>query len=73
MASWTKQRLVAAGLKARSLEASLPVDDATTENVGVRASEVAAVGPSAVRVRIVLATLVLLAIVVSVLLWGLMH
>ena len=52
---------------------SLPDDDKTTENVAVRASEVAAVGPSAVRVRVVLATLVLLAIVVSLLLWGLMH
>jgi PPM family protein phosphatase len=52
---------------------SLPDDDKTTENVAVRASEVAAVGPSAARVRVVLATLVLLAIVVSLLLWGLMH
>jgi PPM family protein phosphatase len=53
---------------------SLPVDDETTENVAVRASEVAATArTSAVRVRIVLATLVLLAIVVSLLLWGLMH
>ncbi len=53
---------------------SLPVDDETTENVAVRASEVAATArASAVRVRIVLATLVLLAIVVSLLLWGLMH
>jgi PPM family protein phosphatase len=52
---------------------SLP-DDKTTENVAVRASEVAATArTSAVRVRIVLATLVLLAIAVSLLLWGLMH
>ena len=53
---------------------SLPVDDDTTENVAVRASEVAATARTSVmRVRIVLATLVLLALVVSLLLWGLMH
>ncbi len=53
---------------------SPPVDEKTTENVVVPTHEAAApTGPSAVRVRVVLATLVLLAIVVSLLLWGLMH
>jgi protein phosphatase len=45
-------------------------DDATTENVAVR---VAPVGPSMARVRVVFAGLVVLALVVSLLLWGLLH
>jgi len=53
---------------------TLPVDDDTTEDVGVRASnEAVLAGPSAVRVRVVLATLIVLALVVSLLLWGLMR
>jgi len=51
-----------------------PVDDVTREDVTVRASASSSLADrSAVRVRVVLATLVLLAIVVSLLLWGLMH
>jgi PPM family protein phosphatase len=53
---------------------TLPVDDDTTEDVGVRASnEAVLAGPSAVRVRVVLATLIVLALLVSLLLWGLMR
>jgi PPM family protein phosphatase len=53
---------------------TLPVDDETTEDVGVRASsEAVLAGPSAVRVRVVLATLIVLAVLVSLLLWGLMR
>ncbi len=53
---------------------SPPVDDVTREDVTVRASPISSLADrSAVRVRVVLATLVLLAIVVSLLLWGLMH
>jgi PPM family protein phosphatase len=53
---------------------ALPVDEDTTEDVAVHASDdVLLAGPSAVRVRVVLATLILLAIVVSLLLWGLMR
>ncbi|HEX5246611.1 MAG TPA: Stp1/IreP family PP2C-type Ser/Thr phosphatase [Gaiellaceae bacterium] len=53
---------------------ALPVDEDTTEDVVVHASDdVLLAGPSAVRVRVVLATLILLAIVVSLLLWGLMR
>jgi protein phosphatase len=53
---------------------ALPVDDDTTEDVGVRASNEAVLpGPSAVRVRVVLATLIVLAVLVSLLLWGLMR
>jgi protein phosphatase len=53
---------------------TLPVDDVTTEDVGVRASkDVPLAETSAVRVRVVLATLILLAIVVSLVLWGLMR
>jgi protein phosphatase len=53
---------------------SPPVDDVTREDVTVRASPTSSLADrSAVRVRVVLATLVLLAIVVSLLLWGLMH
>ena len=48
---------------------SLP-DDPTTENVPVRAVPI---GPSPSRVRIVFASLILLAITVSLLLWGLLH
>jgi PPM family protein phosphatase len=52
----------------------LPSDDDTREDVGVRASSDAVlVDPSAVRVRVVLATLIVLALVVSLLLWGLMR
>jgi PPM family protein phosphatase len=52
----------------------LPADDDTREDVGVRASSDAVlVDPSAVRVRVVLATLIVLALVVSLLLWGLMR
>ena len=51
-----------------------PVDDDTTEDVAVRASDdVVLAGPSVVRVRIVLATLIVLAVLVSLLLWGLMR
>ena len=53
---------------------SLPVEDDTTEDVGVRASNDALLaGPSIVRVRVVLATLIVLALLVSLLLWGLMR
>jgi protein phosphatase len=53
---------------------AFPVDDDTTEDVRVHASDNAAVADSSsARVRVVLATLILLAIVVSLLLWGLMR
>jgi PPM family protein phosphatase len=53
---------------------TFPVDEDTTEDVGVRAgNDAAPIGPSTARVRVVLATLVLLALVVSLLLWGLMR
>jgi serine/threonine protein phosphatase PrpC len=63
------------GADTATMEAvTYPVDDVTTENVAVRATnDVPLAGPSAVRVRIVLATLVALALVVSLLLWGLMR
>jgi PPM family protein phosphatase len=51
-----------------------PVDDDTTEDVAVRAGDnVVLAGPSVVRVRVVLATLIVLAVLVSLLLWGLMR
>jgi len=50
---------------------SYPPDDKTTENVPVRATP--AQGPSAARVRVVFASLVVLALLVSLLLWGLLH
>lgn len=46
-------------------------DDKTTENVMVRATP--APGPSVARVRVVFASLVVLALLVSLLLWGLLH
>ncbi|MGH3026503.1 MAG: protein phosphatase 2C domain-containing protein, partial [Gaiellaceae bacterium] len=52
---------------------SLPTEDETTENVGVRAPVPAAVGPPIGRVRVVFAGLVVLALLVSLLLWGLLH
>ena len=48
---------------------SLPLDD-TTENVPVR---VVPVGPSPGRVRVVFAGLIVMALAVSLLLWGLLH
>jgi protein phosphatase len=50
---------------------SLPPDDKTRENVDVRLAP--AGGPSVARVRIVFAALVALALLVSLLLWGLLH
>ena len=50
---------------------ALPEEDKTTENVPVRAAPVGS--PSVARVRVVFASLVVLAIVVSLLLWGLLH
>jgi serine/threonine protein phosphatase PrpC len=51
-----------------------PDDDATAEDVGMRASNsVSPAGPSSARVRVVLLVLVLVAIVVSLLLWGLLR
>jgi PPM family protein phosphatase len=49
----------------------LPDEDETTEDVGVRAAPVGT--PSVARVRVVFASLVVLALVVSLLLWGLLH
>jgi protein phosphatase len=46
-------------------------DDETTENVTVRTAPVG--GPAVARVRVVFASLVVLAIAVSLLLWGLLH
>jgi PPM family protein phosphatase len=51
---------------------SLP-DDKTTENVPVRASNVQLVGPAPGRVRVVFVGLIVLALAVSLLLWGLLH
>ena len=53
-----------------TMEAVSMPDDETTENVSVR---VAPVGPSVARVRVVFAGLVVLALLVSLLLWGLLH
>ncbi|MGZ4334567.1 MAG: Stp1/IreP family PP2C-type Ser/Thr phosphatase [Gaiellaceae bacterium] len=51
---------------------TLEPEDATTEDVSVRASnDVLLAGPSALRVRIVLGALALLAIVTGLLVWGL--
>jgi hypothetical protein len=47
----------------------LPDEEKTTENVPVRAAPVG----SPARVRVVFASLVVLALVVSLLLWGLLH
>ncbi|MDE3025938.1 MAG: Stp1/IreP family PP2C-type Ser/Thr phosphatase [Acidobacteriota bacterium] len=51
---------------------SLQPEDKTTEHIGVRIAP-AAVGPSVARVRVVFAGLIVLALVVSLLLWGLLH
>ena len=50
---------------------SLPDEDKTTENVPVRSAPVGS--PSVGRVRVVFASLIVLAIAVSLLLWGLLH
>jgi serine/threonine protein phosphatase PrpC len=53
---------------------SLPTDDVTTEDVRVRTTSAAQLsGPSQGRVRVVLAGLVVLAVAVPLLLWGLLH
>jgi protein phosphatase len=49
----------------------LPDEDETTEDVGVRAAPPGS--PVVARVRVVFASLIVLAIVVSLLLWGLLH
>jgi len=50
---------------------SYPPEDATTENVPVRSTPAA--HPSVARVRVVFAGLVVLALLVSLLLWGLLR
>lgn len=50
---------------------SYPPEDATTENVPVRTAPAA--HPSVARVRVVLAALIVLALLVSLLLWGLLR
>ena len=55
-----------------TMEAVVPPDeDKTTENVPVRAAPVGS--PAVGRVRVVFASLIVLAIAVSLLLWGLLH
>jgi hypothetical protein len=53
------------------MEAIVFPDEKTTEDVGARAT--ALPGPSAKRVRVVLFVLLLLALLVSLLLWGLLR
>ena len=66
---------VADGEDTQTMEAIVDPDAGETrENIAVRASRsAAAAGPSAVRVRIVLTALFVLAVLVSLLVWGLMR
>jgi protein phosphatase len=64
---------VEAGDTATMAAVSFPTEDETAEDVRVRAAAPAAVGPSVARVRVVFAGLVVLALAVSLLLWGLLH
>jgi PPM family protein phosphatase len=59
-----------------TMEAVAAPDEATRENVRLstaRPEATAILGPSAARVRIVFASLIVLALAVSLLLWGLLH
>jgi PPM family protein phosphatase len=59
-----------------TMEAVAPPDEQTRENVALSTASpqaAAPLGPSPVRVRIVFASLIVLALAVSLLLWGLLH